>query len=56
MVSNSHLKCWHLVGLNIKAWIPSLIERPIVRLLLNNKLTVYRPFIKQMNPQHLMQS
>lgn len=53
MVPNSHLKCWHLVGLNIKAWISSLIERPVVWLLLNNKLSIYRSFNKQVIAQNL---
>lgn len=50
MVQNSHLKSWHLVGLNIKAWISSLIERPVVWFLLNNKSSIYGPFNKHVYP------
>lgn len=51
MVPNSHLKGWHLVSLNIKAWISSRIERPVVWLLLNNKLSRIESFNKQVTSQ-----
>ncbi len=35
---HTHLKCWHLVGLHIKAWIPALVQWPIVWLLLDEKV------------------